>query len=220
MESGIYKMQSPLLRIQRSRQRLTLVSNLLAIFLFFIVVSHTFTLAHAQCSNTVGCFSSIANLAIGRTIQTNSQCAENDTFCLHGTTDCSNDCRPSLHSIASINDDNTGTAWISNIGIDSINVTLQLDFQEPVLFDNMKMIWKSSRPRSMELERSVDSGATWEAYRYYSTSCTSDFQNVPGPVNTIPSVQFTSTMAVCTASQSALLPHTNGEVHTYTLVAE
>ena len=211
MQDSISKMHAHVLRHRRSRQRVALLSNSLAFFLFFIAISHAPTLSRAQCSTTtVGCYPPVANLAIGRTLQTDSQCSENDTFCTQGTPDCSNVCRTSINSIASINDDSTDTMWISDIGTGNHNVTLQLDFQEPVLFDRMRMIWGSSRPLSMVLERSVDGGASWEAYRFYSTSCMSNFQMVP--LNTFPPVEFPSTTAVCTASQSALLPYTDGEV--------
>ena len=206
---GMCRMHIHLLRPQRSRQP-TFFSNTLSILLFFISISLIPAVSHAQCSSTVGCFPPIGNLATGRTIQTDSQCSDGDNFCIHGTTDCSNACNPSIHSIDSINDGNTGTAWISTIGPSGTNATLQLDFVEPVLFDRMSILWKSPRPRSMVLERSHDHGVSWLVYRYYSSSCQTDFQLMP--MITVPSIQLSSTAPICTASQSSILGSTNEEV--------
>lgn len=209
MDRGIFKIHSRLLRLPYCRRQ-TLFSNPLALFLFLFALSLTLTTSHAQCSSTVGCYPPVGNLAIGRTIQSNSQCSDGDIFCIYGTTDCSNTCNPSVHSTASINDDNTGTAWISTIGANSSDATLQLNFEEPVLFEGMSILWKSSRPQAMVLERSHDNGLTWDVYRYYSSSCQSDFGMIP--MITVPSVQFPSTAAVCTPSQSTILGSTNEEV--------
>ena len=212
MDRGICKTHTHLLRLQRSRQQQTLPSHPLAILslLLLVFLCQAPTLCQAQCSDSVGCFPSLGNLARGRTVETDSQCSDGDFFCLQGTTDCSNSCRSSSHSASSINDGNNGTAWISSIGsASSSNATLQLDFQEPVLFEEMTLLWKSSRPRSMVLERSRDRGLTWEVYRYYSTSCETDFGLEP--MNMVPQ-DITSTDAICTASQSTLFPNTNAEV--------
>ena len=193
------------LRLQSSRQVAALLSNTLAICLLFLVFHPI--VSHAQCNNTIGCFPPIGNLANGRTVQTDSDCSAGENFCLHGTTDCSNVCSPSTHSIASVNDGNTGTAWISTIGPNGTIATLQLNFEVPVLFDSMVMLWKSTRPRSMVLERSNDGGTTWEAYRFYSNSCQNDFAIMPETT-----FEFSSTDAICIGRESAVLPNTNAEV--------
>ena len=200
-------MHTHLLRLRHNRQQ-TLLSKLLFIFFFFLV-SHP-TASDAQCSNTEGCFPPIGNLAIGRTVVTDSECSAGATFCIHGTTDCSNVCNSLIHSISSVSDGNSGTAWISTIGPGGTNATLQLNFEEPVLFDRTSILWKSPRPQSMVLERSNDDAVTWEVYRYYSTSCQEDFEMTP--VNTIPTTQFFSTDAICTPSQSAIFNNIDEEV--------
>lgn len=209
MDRNICKMHAFLLNLQH-RRRSTLLSNTITICVLFIVFHPT--VSSAQCNSTEGCFPPIGNLAIGRTVQTNSECSDGDSFCIHGTLDCSNMCNPSTHSIASINDGNSGTAWISTIGPNGTQTTLQLDFAAPVLFDSMNMLWKSSRPRQMVLERSNDNGSSWEVYRYYSSSCQSDFGL--SPEETFPGVNFPSTDAICTERESAISPNTNGEVST------
>lgn len=196
----------PCLLNPRHRRQTTLLSNTLAILAFLLVLYPP--VSHSQCIED--CFPPIGNLATGRTVQTNSQCSAGDSFCIHGTSDCNNTCNPSLYSIASINDGNNGTAWISTIGPNGTQTTLQLDFEAPILFYSMNMLWKSTRPRSMVLERSSDNGFNWEAYRYYSSSCLSDFALMPEEA--IPGTNFNSTDAICTAGQSAIIPNTNGEV--------
>ena len=206
MDRSTCRMQTNLLSyLQFSR----LLSNSLAILTLLLFLQPP--LSHAQCDTTIGCFPPLGNLALKRTIHTDSQCFEGESFCLPDTTDCSNVCS-SNHSVDSINDGNNGTAWISSIGSARSNATLQLDFQEPVLFHEMAMLWKSVRPRAMVLERSSDRGNTWEAYRYYSSSCLGYFE-LP-PTNTLPSVQFLTTEAICTESQSTrlIVPGTNDEV--------
>ena len=70
------------------------------------------------------------------------------------------------------------------------------------------MLWKSPRPQSMVLERSSDRGLTWEAYRYYSSSCVTVFGLDPPVI--FPGI--TGTEAICTQTESAVIPSTNGEV--------
>lgn len=192
--------------LSQRHRRQTLLSNTLAIFALLLIIYPT--VSHTQCSED--CIPPIGNLAIGRTVQTNSECSADDSFCIHGTLDCNNTCNPSIHSIASINDGNNGTAWISTVGPNGTQTTLQLDFEAPILFYSMNMLWKSTRPRSMVLERSSDNGSNWEAYRYYSSSCLNDFALMPQEA--IPGVIFNSTDAICTAGQSAIIPNTNGVV--------
>ena len=196
-----------LLRLQRSRQMTLLSNTLLLVCLFFLILPSA---SHAQCSSTLGCFPPLGNLATGRTVQTDSECSSGDQYCIYNTADCSNTCDSSLNSIASINDGNNGTAWISTIGPNSTDVTLQLDFESPVMFDSMSMLWESVRPQSMVLERSSDGGTTWLAYRFYSASCQTTFAEMP--VATFPGVEFTSTDAICTGSESSINPTPNGEV--------
>lgn len=205
MDGDICKMHACLLSPGHRRQT-ALISNTLAILALLLMLYPT--VSHSQC--TEDCFPPIGNLATGRTVRTNSECSAGDSFCIHGTSDCNNTCNPSLHSIASINDGNNGTAWISTIGPNSTQTTLQLDFEAPILFYSMNMLWKSTRPRSMVLERSSDNGSNWVPYRYYSNSCLNDFALMPE--ETIPGTTFNSTDAICTAGQSAIFPNTNGMV--------
>ena len=88
--------------------------------------------------------------------------------------------------------------------------SLQIDFEGPVLFQGMTMVWHSVRPRTMLLERSQDFGATWQVYRYYSSSCSDSFM-LPDTAVTDSSL-FNTTAPICTSSQSQLLPFADGLV--------
>ena len=88
--------------------------------------------------------------------------------------------------------------------------SLQIDFEGPVLFQGMTMVWHSVRPRTMLLERSQDFGETWQVYRYYSSSCSNSFM-LPDTAVTDSSL-FNTTAPICTSSQSQLLPFEDGLV--------
>ena len=207
LNTGICKMHAQLLTRRNKRQLTSLPQTILLSFLFLLLLPSS---SSAQCSSTAGCFPPIGNLATGRTVHTDSVCSFDDQFCISNSQDCFA-CNPnSTHSISNINDGNNGTAWISVIGPNSIEASLRLDFESPVLFDSMTMLWKSVRPQSMVLERSRDGGSTWLPYRFYSASCVATFMEPQQ--NVFPGVQFNSTDAICTASESQLNPASNGEV--------
>ena len=153
-----------------------------------------------QCDESAGCFPPLGNLATGRSVQASSTCMS--SFCTGFTNDMMS-CNNSLYQSASINDNNTDTFWVSRVGSQLIlPITLQLDFEGPVLFDSMTMVWQSSRPAAMILERSNDNGNTWTPYQYYSNDCMADF-NLTNTVIT-PMTNFPGTVAICTNQESTL----------------
>lgn len=81
----------------------------------------------------------------------------------------------SAHSAESLNDNDDSTFWVSEIGTNVSEVSLSLDFEAPVLFQGTTLVWKSTRPVAMTLERSCDYGETWSVYRYYALSCSLSF---------------------------------------------
>ena len=185
--------------------------SLYFIFLYLLLpllLLSTAVKGQLPCTNEAGCFPPAGNLALGRTINATSTCTAGNELLLFGTSTVVV-CDPNnTHSSTRINDNNNGTVWVSEIGaVDSI-VTLQLDFEAQVLFDQMTMVWGSARPQSMVLERSGDNGQTWQIYRYYSASCISSFMLPDTPVIS----QFNSTDAICTSMESRLNPVTNGLV--------
>ena len=156
-----------------------------------------------QCSNDRGCYPPLGNLARARTVNASSTCMAGSEFCVFLSENACFQCDPSgPHSAASINDNDLNSFWVSEIDGDS-EVTLQLDFEAPVLFENMTMVWESVRPDAMILERSHDNGATWLPYRFYSLSC-ADYFMLPDTFVSSSTV-FGSTAPVCTSVQSQLV---------------
>lgn len=186
-------------------------SYFLLLYILLPLLLSTAANGQLSCTNDAGCFPPTGNLALGRTVNASSTCTAGDELLIFGT-DTVVVCDPGdTHSSTRINDNNNGTVWVSEIGVPDSIVTLQLDFEAPVLFNRMTMVWGSVRPRSMVLERSGDNGQTWQIYRYYSASCTSSFMLPDTPV--IPGLsQFNSTDAICTSVESGFNPATNGLV--------
>ena len=194
-----------------SHSCLQVTGKSLCFILLPLLLLSTAAKGQLSCSNDAGCFPPIGNLALGRTVNASSTCTSGDELLIFGT-DTIVVCDPDdTHSSTRINDNNNGTVWVSEIGVPDSIVTLQLDFEAPVLFDQMTMVWGSVRPRSMVLERSGDNGQTWQIYRYYSASCTSSFMLPDTPV-ILGLSQFNSTDAICTSVESGLNPATNGLV--------
>ncbi len=92
---------------------------------------------------------------------------------------------------------------MSEIGPNVQEVTLQLDFEGPVFFQDMTIVWISLGPLAMTLERSCDYGATWSVYRYYAIDCASSFMMMDTYVSEDPNMQpFNGTTPICTTAQS------------------
>ncbi len=190
---------------------LTLPSNLKSLWLYAAVVCcllASCVSGQSQCTDQLGCFPPVGNLARGRTVVASSTCANGTMFCIPSQ-GCNSQfvCDPqSTHSSSNVNDGNTGSLWISEIG-SMDTVTLQLDFEAPVIFESMEVRWGTVRPHSMVLERSVDNGLTWHPYRYYSANCNSTFM-LPETFD----FQFNTTDAICTSAESRLNPASDGLV--------
>ena len=178
--------------------KIALTSTLLLLLLFLGSASAQ------NCTNSAGCYPPIGNLALGRIIQVNSTCSENDLFCpLFLNTDCEICSPTNTHSAASLNDNNNSTFWVSEIGPNVQKVGFRLDFEAPVLFQDMTLVWQSVRPIAMTLERSCDDGETWLPYRYYALNCAASFMmNDTFVGDGIP--PFNGTTPVCTSTQTEL----------------
>lgn len=189
--------------------------RLLSIWTILILLSFPVIVRGQICTIDAGCFPPIGNLALGRTINASSTCIQGSQYCIFGTPgpDCFT-CEPNgLFSPTSLSDNNNGSFWLSEIGSDE-SVTLQIDFEAPVLFEGMTMVWVSPRPQSMILERSHDNGQTWHVYRYYSASCVTSFM-MEDTADFTSSTIFNSTDPICTSVESRLTPETNGLVSNY-----
>lgn len=162
-----------------------------------------------QCNGNTGCFPALGNLAFGRNVLVTSTCA--GEFCSSGTNTLIA-CNGSEYQSTSINDGNEDTFWVSEVGSSNLSlpVIIRLDFEAAVLFDSMTMLWQSSRPEAMILERSSDNGNTWTPYRYYSQNCTGDF-NLDDSLVT-PVVNFSGESAICTSQESFFTPQSGGMV--------
>lgn len=173
--------------------------------LFLVLISLLTCTASAQqtCTDSDACFPPVGNLAIGRSISVNSTCANNDLYCPFFLTSPCTQCSETVHSPSSLNDDNNATFWVSEIGRNTTQVALQLDFEGTVTFQDMTLVWQSVRPYVMTLERSCDFGETWSVYRYYALDCAVAFMMEHTDVgNGVP--PFNGTTPVCTNSQTEL----------------
>ena len=117
------------------------------------------------------------------------------------------DCIASEHAPSLMGDGNTSTWWQAET--DLSGVTLRLNLSAPFLLSEISLSWRSPRPRSMLLEYSTDSGASWTPYQFFSPDCQVDFNMSPSLDPTDPAL---GTAAVCDATQSDINPFTGGSV--------
>ena len=155
------------------------------------------------------------NLAIGRTLTASSTCGATgaEEFCsVTDTRDCST-CHSSNSSLAhppsSMTDRDaarspTRTWWQSSNNV--APVTLELTLEATFFFTHVVLSFRSPLPAAMVIEKSTDSGKSYQPVQYYSTNCTEDF----GLPNTVfPSLSANPT---CTSAFSDMDPTANREV--------
>ena len=170
-----------------------MMKNIMNLLLYVLVVALVKYDCEAQCiAGSAGCFPPEGNLAIGRNIAVSSSCIDGEMYNFFSEILM---CNSTLHSPAKINDGNLSTNWIS--GVDEnlpLPFTIQLDFENPILFNRSKITWASRTPEAMRLER--NNGSAWIPYRYYSLNCTEYY----GLDNTLitPVTVFDGDEPVCT----------------------
>ncbi|MBN3299678.1 NET4 protein, partial [Amia calva] len=135
------------------------------------------------------CNPRMGNLALGRTVLTQSVCGHNATelFCSYSEA-ADGSCRPPkcgkcnaaqpqhAHLPAALADSSfrfPNTWWQSAEGLQ--HETLQLDLETEFYFTHLILVFRSPRPAAMLLERSQDFGRTWKPYKYFATNCTETF---------------------------------------------
>ena len=145
--------------------------------------------AKAQCSLGGSCTTPSGDLTLGRALGITSECS--GSYCPDGNTalPC-----PS-NSSDLINDDNTGTLWISEVD-PVLPVTIRLDLNNLMILHELDIQWESATPSSMILERSNDHGINWSVYRYWSIDCISDFNM--SSISVYDTDVFNTTEAICT----------------------
>ncbi|KFO98407.1 Laminin subunit beta-3, partial [Calypte anna] len=67
--------------------------------------------------------------------------------------------------------------WQSQNGIK--HVSLQLDLGQTFQLSSILLHFRSPLPAAMLLERSTDSGRTWQVYQYLSSDCSNTFPHIP-----------------------------------------
>ncbi|XP_075065524.1 netrin-4 isoform X2 [Mixophyes fleayi] len=163
------------------------------------------------------CNPRMGNLAIGRSLWTDTTCGSNNTelyctysknpdqLCTEPKCEKCNAAVPRLSHPSSAMADSTfkmpRTWWQS--ARDTQREIIQLNLEASFYFTHLIMVFKSPRPAAMILERSQDFGLSWRPYKYFSPNCTTSFQ-LEDDVN--------EKGALCTSRYSQALPCSGGEV--------
>lgn len=165
----------------------------------------------------------MGNLALGRSLSTQSTCGANLTeqFCFYKQTaapriretcavakcgKCNSAVPGQAHPPSAMSDSSfryPDTWWQSAEGVKE--ETLRLDLETEFLFTHLILVFRSPRPAAMQLERSQDHGLTWKKLGYFARDCQEAFGLAEGS-------PAAGSGATCTSKYSGAFPCTRGEV--------
>ncbi|XP_004083319.1 netrin-4 [Oryzias latipes] len=171
-----------------------------------------------RCENRA-CNPRMGNLALGRQVLTQTVCGNNGTelYCSYSDPNSNLACSapkcskcnaglPHLSHLAGSMSDSSfrhpNTWWQSAEGVES--ETVQLDLETTFYFTHLIIVFRSTRPAVMTLERSQDFGRTWEALQYYASNCTTSFGLLES--------KGVQDRPACTSKYSGAFPCNRGEV--------
>ena len=119
------------------------------------------------------------------------------------------------HNVSDLNDEDSDTWW--QAPHNDRNVTLRLDFSNPINLQHIEIVHRSVRPSRAQLEYSTDNGATWSTYQFYALQCGSRVSGFGGleprpRLVSLTELPQNSTEAVCIQEESNSLPENRGVV--------
>eukprot|EP00064_Thunnus_orientalis_P013878 superscaffoldBa00002324_g13919 len=162
------------------------------------------------------CSPPIGNLAVGRTLITLSGCCGNSSLhhitCPHPPVTphlCPEDSHPPAHMA----DDpflHPDTWWASGAGsaLEEQQDEIRLDLETQFYLSHVVLVFRSSRPAAMVVERSADFGKTWEALKVFAHNCSMEFGLTD---------DFSQPGSLCTSRYTSATPCSGGEVILRTL---
>lgn len=192
------------------------------VFIFPADIASKLPPAENRCSGRA-CNPRMGNLALGRSLSTQSACGANLTeqFCFYKQTaaprvretcaaakcgKCNSAVPGQAHPPSAMSDSSfryPDTWWQSAEG--AKEETLRLDLETEFLFTHLILVFRSPRPAAMLLERSQDHGLTWKTLGYFARDCHEAFGVAEGS----PAAESGAT---CTSKYSGAFPCTRGEV--------
>lgn len=193
------------------------------VFIFPADVTSKLPPAENRCSGRA-CNPRMGNLALGRSLSTQSACGANLTeqFCFYRQTaaprgreacaaakcgKCNSAVPGQAHPPSAMSDSSfryPDTWWQSAEG--AKEETLRLDLETEFLFTHLILVFRSPRPAAMLLERSQDHGLTWKTLGYFARDCHETFGVAEG------SPPAAESGATCTSKYSGAFPCARGEV--------
>ncbi|KAG7493179.1 netrin-4-like isoform X1 [Solea senegalensis] len=173
------------------------VMLLLLSTLGWMIVAVTQSGAVSRCVDQA-CSPPIGNLASGRTISTLSSCSLLPHLCPED-----------VHPPAHMTDDpflHPQTWWASGAGSTATQEQpdeIRLDLETRFCLSHVVLVFRSPRPSAMAIERSADSGKTWEPLQLFARNCSAEF-GLPDD-------------SLCTSRYTSATPCSGGEVILRTL---